>query len=280
MKRGVITVVGGVIAVALLVFAFTPGDSSRQNLQLSFTGLPSLGGGYYYEGWAVVDGEAWSAGKFDVAADGTLVDLEGVPVKDGVYGAGIDLSEATVVAITIHPPNDDRGPAAPHVIGGSVAELEADLSATSPHAFGTDFSSGNGMYIMDGVSADLTFRLPVLIAGFEYEAWSLDGGSVTSLGRFGGAPPNHGEAGHDHEHDHAASLVTEGLLPHDLSVTDVQLRSTRLLLTVEPADDNDVAVPFGIRILEGRVAAVADDGVQYQLGAAELPLPVGHATVR
>ncbi len=281
MKRGVITVVGGVIAVALVVFAFMPGESGRQNLQLSFTGLPSLGGGNYYEGWAVVDGEAWSAGTFDVAADGTLVDLEGVPVKDGVYGAGIDLSEATMVAITIHPPNDDRGPAAPHVMGGSVAEFEADLSLTSPHGFGTDFASARGVYIIDGAAADLTFRLPVLIAGYEYEAWSVADGSATSLGRFGGAPPNHGETGHDHENDHAAaSLSTDDLQTHELPVTDVQLRGTRLLLTVEPLDDNDIAVPFGIRVLEGRVAAVADDGVQYQLRATELPLPVGHATVR
>ena len=280
MKRGAITVVGGVIAVALLVFAFMPGDSGRQNLQLSFTGLPSLGGGYHYEGWAVVDGDAWSTGTFDVAGDGTLVDLDGKPVKDGIYGAGIDLSGATAVAITIHPPNDDRGPVAPHVMGGTIADLEAELSITSPHAFGTDFTSARGVYIMDGAEADLTFRLPVLIAGYEYEAWSLGDGSATSLGRFGGAPPNHGELGHDHEHDHVAIPVTEGLQTHDLPVTAVQLRGTRLLLTVEPAEDNDVAAPFGIRILEGRVAAVADDGVQYQLGAAELPLPVGHATVR
>jgi hypothetical protein len=75
MTRGVITAVGGVIAVALLVFAFMPDDSGHQSLQLSFSGLPSLGGGYYYEGWAVVDGEACSTGTFDVAADGTLVDL-------------------------------------------------------------------------------------------------------------------------------------------------------------------------------------------------------------
>jgi hypothetical protein len=62
-------------------------------------------------------------------------------------------------------------------------------------------------------------------------------------------------------------------------VVGVDLRGTRLLVSVEPILDNDPA-PFGIRILQGRVAAAADDGVQYQLEAAELPLPAGHATVR
>jgi hypothetical protein len=183
------------------------------------------------------------------------------------------------VAITIHPPGDERGPAAGHVIAGTVTDLEAELTIMSPHAFGTDFSDARGVYIMSEGHTDFTFRMPVLAAGYEYEAWSLGDGPATSLGRFGGAPPAHGEANHDHEQDHAASLATEGMLPHDLPVVGVDLRGTRLLVSVEPILDNDPA-PFGIRILQGRVAAAADDGVQYQLEAAELPLPAGHATVR
>jgi hypothetical protein len=275
MKRGVITAIGGVIAVALLVFAFMPGSSGRQNLQLSFAGLPSLGDGHYYEGWAVVDGDAWSTGKFDVAANGELIDLDGNVIEDGVYGAGIDISEATMVAITIHPPVDDRGPAAPHILGGAVADLESALTIDSNHALGTDFATARGVYLMDGEDSTLTFRMPVLIAGFEYEAWSVADDVATSLGRFGGADLAHDDGGHD---DNAQVAVVDDLT-HELVVTDIELRGSRLMVTVEPQDDND-AGPFGIRVLEGRVAVAADDGVQFQLQAAELPLPVGHATVK
>jgi hypothetical protein len=285
MKRGAITAVGGVIAVALLVFAFLPGSSGRQNLQLSFTGLPSLGGGYNYEGWAVVDGGAWSTGKFDVLADGTLVDLDGIPVKDGVYGAGIDLSEATAVAITIHPPDDDRGPNAPHIVAGEVVELEADLTIATPHAFGTDFASAQGVYVISASELALNFRLPVLIDGWEYEAWVVDEAESVSLGRLGqdaGAMMAKGDEmmakdnETSHEHEAASGGETRD---HRLTAEVRVLRGKRLLLTVEPALDNSPA-PFGIRVLEVRVAAATDDGVQYQLQAAELPLPAGHATVK
>ncbi len=72
------------------------------------TGRPTLENGHYYEGWAVIDGEDWSTGRFNVGPDGELVALDGEPTG-GDYDAGIDLSETSLVAITRHPPLDAMG---------------------------------------------------------------------------------------------------------------------------------------------------------------------------
>ena len=45
---------------------------SSGSLQLSLNGLESLGAGFVYEGWLLVDGNPVSTGTFSVGADGSL----------------------------------------------------------------------------------------------------------------------------------------------------------------------------------------------------------------
>ena len=274
--RRVLTVVGGITVVALLVWAFMP-NGGRTDLQLSFSGLPPLANGFYYEGWAVVDGEPWTTGKFNVAADGSLVTPDGEPVRDGVYEAGIDMSDAAVVAITVHPPEDDRGPGAPHIVGGAVTGHRGELTIASPDGLGTDFADASGLYVLDGSNASLSFRLPGLHPGYSYQAWAVRDGQATSLGAFGGTPVMMPKEGEMTKHVHMTTDHT--LHTHDVAVDGMDLRGATLLLTLEPIPD-DSPEPFGITLLEGRVEASAEDGVQYPISRSADPLPSGQATIK
>ena len=77
MQRALI-VLAPIAAVALLTLAFWP-SGGKQNMHLTFSGLPALENGHYYEGWAIIDGEEWSTGRFNVGPDGELVGLDGEP---------------------------------------------------------------------------------------------------------------------------------------------------------------------------------------------------------
>ena len=50
----------------------TPPMASSGSLGLSFNGLESLGAGFAYEGWLLVDGNPVSTGTFSVGAGGSL----------------------------------------------------------------------------------------------------------------------------------------------------------------------------------------------------------------
>ncbi|MCZ6805609.1 MAG: hypothetical protein O7F08_01545 [Deltaproteobacteria bacterium] len=183
--------VGSIALVALLAFAFLP-SAGRQTLHLTFSGLPTLENGHYYEGWAVIDGEDWSTGRFNVGPDGELVALDGEPTG-GDYDAGIDLSETSLVAITRHPPldamgKDSTGPVVPHLISGTVVDLEAPMSVHGGGSLNATFTDATAVVTLRDVGFQLTdIALPELSGGWVYEAWVDVGGAATSLGRFGGA---------------------------------------------------------------------------------------------
>ena len=270
-----LAVLGSLVGVALLVFAFMP-SGGRTDLQLSFTGMPALANGFYYEGWVVVDGEPWSTGRFNVAADGSLVTPEGNPVKGGVYQADIDMTEAAAVAITLHPPGDDRGPNAQHIVGGAVEALAAKLTLDDSLGIGANLRESTGTYSLTGErSATLTFATPGMHPGFAYEAWVVKDGVLTSLGTFGGKPVDVAAGGHVHVHQQ----TDHTLKTHELVVDGADLRGSRVVLTLEPIPD-DAPEPFGITVLDGDVVASAEVGVGYDIPAASSALPLGKATVQ
>ena len=71
-------------------------------LDLDVSALPVLDGGLHYEGWAIIDGEPVTTGKF-VVTDGLAYDLFGNEILG--HGHGVDLADATalVVALAIDP---------------------------------------------------------------------------------------------------------------------------------------------------------------------------------
>ena len=70
--KTVAKIAGVAAVVALLTLAFWP-SGGRQDLVLRFTNLTPLANGFEYEGWAVLDGKAWSTGRFNVSPGGALV---------------------------------------------------------------------------------------------------------------------------------------------------------------------------------------------------------------
>ena len=58
--------------------------ATTARLQIDFSGLESLGDGFVYEGWLIVDGSPVSSGRFSVADDGTAV-----PAEFDMHAAGI-----------------------------------------------------------------------------------------------------------------------------------------------------------------------------------------------
>src|SRR5688572_179666 len=63
---------GFVLAVSALTMGCdgdgTTSPSAGPPLNLTFTGLTPLQGGFHYEGWAIIGGQPFSTGKFNVAA--------------------------------------------------------------------------------------------------------------------------------------------------------------------------------------------------------------------
>lgn len=254
--RLIVTVLSVAAIVAFGAFAFWP-SGAKTDLVLSFENLPRLANGYHYEGWVMIDGKPWGTGKFNVGENGELVDLDGNAVKDGAYDAGRELSETAMVIITVQPPVDSAahpevaedghgGDAASHLVGGPVVEGRAALVIDYPAALGTTFGNASGETANDGESLTLTYELPVLPAGWAYEAWRDVDGVSTSLGRFGQAEPAHSD-GHDHE------AAEGGLLTGELAAGPAG-DGGQVVVSLEPAPD-DSAERLGFVVLTGEVPA-------------------------
>ncbi len=185
---------------ALLVTACGDNNSptavNPESLELSFNGLQSLGSGFVYEGWVMVNGNPVSTGKFSVGADGNLSRQRFV-VVDG-------LSSTTKFILTIEPvPDFDPAPSATKYLAGDFSGNRAALSVADGVALGTNFASASGSFILEtpstaavardyasgiwwldpgGPSASLV--LPALPAGWLYEGWVVGPEGPVSTGRF------------------------------------------------------------------------------------------------
>ena len=118
---------------------------SGASLKLDFSGVQPLANGYHFEGWAIIDGNPVSTGKFNIGPNGELLDLEGIAKTGGIFDWQEGLDMASSVVITIEPAGDiDDIPTATHYLAGSVLNGMADLSVGHAAALGDDFSSAAG----------------------------------------------------------------------------------------------------------------------------------------
>ena len=254
---------------------------------MSITDLAPLANGYHYEGWVVLDGRAWSTGRFNVGANGELVDLDGKPVRNGVYDSGRDIGNAAVAAITIQPPigsvdgpepGEDGfgGDAPPHLLAGVIVGSTAVLSVGAGPALGHTFAGASGSYLLDhGHIHFATLELPVLPAGWAYETWVVHDGVTESLGRFGQA-----EGGGTHsEHSHGTEAVEAGTVeaPQHL-VPSADIRGGSLFISIEPSPD-DSPQPYSLRPLFADVPVDALNGTPYALQNRSDRFPTGTATI-
>jgi hypothetical protein len=217
--------------------------SDDYELDLEFAGLPTLASGHY-EGWLIVGGSPVSTGKFNIDANGDIVDLSGSPI-DSFLLEDLDVANVEKFVLSIEDEGDDDA------IPGAVKPLAGDvdgtgLAGTIAHAVGVDLSNAGGVYILATPSNNVDFNLdldfnnlPTLASG-HYEGWLIVDGSPVSTGKF------NIDANGDIV-DLSGSPIDSFLL-EDLDVANV----AKFVLTVEPEGDTD-AVPATPKPLAGDV---------------------------
>jgi hypothetical protein len=192
---------GSVVGLTVLGLAgcFLPDDGGV--LEWELEGLSSLGEGYLYEAWIVVDGLPLSAGRFSI-------DESGLPDLDHVNLTEDEVDDIEAFVVSIEPAvGDDPAPSATKVLAGDVTKDEPDGILTVGHAaaIGTDFHDATGEFILqtpttasiaddydqgiwwvEPVSMTASLVLPELPAeGWIFEGWVVDAtGTPISTGTF------------------------------------------------------------------------------------------------
>ena len=278
----------------------TPMTGSH-TLILNFQGLEMLQNGFHYEGWAIINGQPVSTGKFNVGAGGNLVDLNGNSIANNSFSVTDDLSSATAVVISIEPNNDpDPAPANTHILSGNVTSSSAMLSVSGAASFGNDFSTVMGTYILatptngsntnenSGIwfldlssgSPALGLTLPTLPAGWMYEGWAVINGMPVTTGKFtdpaaadNSAPFSGAQAGPPFPGEDFLQSAPAGLtFPTDLS-------GGKGVITIEPSPD-DSPNPFTLKPLVGDIPANATDHTDYIMTNNSAAFPTGSATIQ
>ena len=291
MKRKITHRLGALAvgAVALAAAAPALAQSGPTTLVLEFNNLAVLdeSGEGLYEGWAIVDGLPVSTGVFNVNAAGMPVEPGGGPVIEE-FDAGVDITSATAIKISIEPVGDaDPGPSGLIIAEGEVAGMMADLHAAVP---GLEMlaTMATGAFILATPSDNDTMpdnddmgiwfltmpgpepgllNLPDLGPNWIYEGWAVDlsGGAPMpySTGTFGSATETDSDAagcngggppfpGQDFVEFHCGPFL-------DLDTGDFAA-----VLSIEPVPDNHPG-PFQLKPLAGMIPTDAL-GMNNELG--------------
>ena len=234
----------------------TPPMESSQQLGLSFNGLESLGDGFVYEGWIMVNGSPVSTGTFTVNGSGNL-SRSSFPVPP------TQLAAATKFILTIEPsPDNSVMPAATKYLAGDFSGRSASLSVADAATLMNDFSSAAGSYILAAPSAGPMgnyangiwwlnpagpspgLMLPMLPAGWMYEGWVVVDGTPTTTGRFSqvmGADSDGGGAA-------AGPMGTPPFPGQDFASPPMRLIGGAAVISIEPEPDNSPG-PFTLKPL-------------------------------
>lgn len=273
---------------------------AAKTLTLDITGLEPLADGFYYEGWAMIDGEPVSTGRFNIVGMGGLVGPEGAAIENSAFAVDRDLSGASAIVITIERAGVP-GPSKTKVLAGSLMGEAAALSTSHELALGNDFKGANGSFILatpteepananplsgvwflqftdDGPSASLA--LPDLPEGWVYEGWVVMGGMPVTTGRFRDgtmadydAPFSGPNPGPNYPGEDFLVNAPMGLtFPTDLSGATV-------VITIEPEPD-DSPSPFALKPLVYELPSSAEHAVSYTLVNQAADFPTGTATLR
>jgi hypothetical protein len=277
--------------------ANTPGAG----LQLDFAGLPPLEGGFHYEGWAIIQGQPFSTGKFNVNGDGAVVSVSGAPIAGGAFQTNVDVGVAGAIVITIERAGDtDAAPAATKILAGGVSNRTASLSVGAAEALGNDFAQARGLFILatptNGMDTDETsgvwfldprsgspvagLTLPSLPAGWSFEGWTVIEGIPVTTGRFlrasgadedapfSGPLPGPPFPGEDFLENAPGGLS----FPRDLA-------GGMTVITIEPSPDDSPA-PFALKPLIGDIPSPSQAAVVFPMANRAGDLPRGTATIR
>lgn len=184
------------LPVLLFLSFFFAMPTQAQTIHLDLTGLEDLGPNFVYEGWLIGGGPPSSAGTF-------TVDSAGIPSQN-LFNVGAALDNASSFLITIEPFIDPDPSPSTNFLAGDLMGGVADLTVGHGLAFGDDFLSATGSFILgvpttdpadsvpytqgiwwlDPAGPSTSLNLPTLPAGWEYEGWVVGPGGPVSTGRF------------------------------------------------------------------------------------------------
>lgn len=236
------------------------GSVAGPSVSYSSSSLPMLGSDYVYEGWIIVDDAPVTAGRF-------TVDENGVATPAAFELDQADADAATLYVLTIEPAQgDDPAPSHTHILAGPITSGSASLTVDHAAAFGTDFSTAAGSYILatpttgddtvpeqgiwwlnPGETKTASLDLPTLPAGWVYEGWVVGAAGPVSTGRFTDVG-----AGDDDLAGAAKGATGDGPpFPGQDFITPASVLndgSYKAVITVEPDPDNS-SLPFLIKPL-------------------------------
>ena len=145
----------------------------------------------------IADGQALTAGRFNVDAEGTA-DLTTFEFDPETVAA------TTKYVLTIEPAeNDDPAPSKVHLVAGPFVDGTASLTVDDEAAIGTDFTDASGGFILETPTSESpddyangiwwldptagpasAYDLPALPEGWAYEGWVVGADGPVSTGRF------------------------------------------------------------------------------------------------
>ncbi|MEM8857258.1 MAG: hypothetical protein AAGD96_03000 [Chloroflexota bacterium] len=293
--RAPIALLLSLMAIGLLTASLVSADDNEVaaegetiTVEVAFEGLEDLGADYLYEGWLIDDGNAVSAGRFSVDAQGKPSESE----------FRVDVSAIANVGkyvLTIEPvEGDDPAPSATHILAGDFDGENATLTLDDPAALGTDFSTAAGSYILaaptgedgtpynygiwfldpSGPSASLD--LPVLPEGWAYEGWVVGEDGPVSAGIFTDTAAADSDAGGPASGPNPAPPFPG----QDFITPPADLVGQTAVISVEPSPDNSEA-PFTLKPLVGEITDPGEGGVSQNLNNnAAATTPSGTATIK
>jgi hypothetical protein len=294
--RRIAALLAGLAVAAALVPGVAGASADRPfRIRLEVSALEPLEGAFY-EVWVIKGERKLSAGSFNVAEDGSLVDGFGHEAR---FFSDRNPASADAIAVTIEPlPDPDPGPSGIVVLVGEpgrkrAAKLRFPVSfagssggfilATPTSASTSDETSG--VWFLDPAAGPgPSLRVPELPEGWVFEGWGVTQGTPLSTGRFSSpsgaddsamfsgpmaGPPFPGE-------DFLNNLPTGVVSPVDLADG-----SSVIVLTVEPdlgGENPTGAGPFSIKPLLAPVASGAAPMTSFELGRDLSTVPRGRAS--
>lgn len=287
--------------VAMLIGLMATTVLAATTLTLEATGLEPLGDGFYYEGWAIIDGEPYSTGRFNIDDAGGVIAPDGSVIVDGIFTTDFDLKPASLIVITIEQAGVE-GPSDAKYLAGALDNARALLTTAHEAALGSDFTEAAGSFILatpteepananplsgvwflqltdDGPVASLD--LPTLPTGWVYEGWAVIDGMPVTTGRFvsamgadQSAPFSGPNPGPSYPGEDFLFNAPMGLsFPTDLS-------GATIVISIEPENDDSPA-PFALKPLVYTLPQSAEHAVSYPLtNQAAATFPTVTASIR
>lgn len=281
------------------------GEDELRTLYLALNSVQPLPATYHYEGWAFVIEDnttvGRSTGKFNVDTESNLVDLGGAIIGGNLFTTDFDLSTALRFTITIEPPGDtDDTPSETRILGGTIQDHHAALTASDEHGLDYRLSQAAGTYILstptDGPNTNelsglwfinLTggppgrgLRVQFPVPGWKYQGWVLiDGipvttGIITGLSDSDDSSLYHGPLpGYNYPGEDFISNAPPGLtFPGTIA-------GAHVLVTLEPSPDPDPE-RSPLVILRGTVPGEPQSDTTYNLENNLAAFPTGSVRIR